>query len=91
MQLGDTYYGEMRDKLSLKTTDAQDRACCFLEGRGQRFLVDFGYENAIEKMKEIKARAPMNRQWFCVDCNSATILNRFGLCDTCLGNSVDRL
>lgn len=50
MIIADSYYGEMRDKLSLKTTPQQDRACLFLEGKGQQFLVDFGYENAIEKV-----------------------------------------
>lgn len=51
MQLGDTDYGEWRDKLSLDTTKEQDLACCFLEGKGLRFLVDFGYANAIWKAK----------------------------------------
>lgn len=30
-------------------TDVQAAACRYLERRGQRFLVDFGYENAIDK------------------------------------------
>jgi hypothetical protein len=53
IKIGDSYYGEWRDKLELKTTNEQDIACLYLEGKGLEFLVDFGYENAIEKAKAI--------------------------------------
>jgi hypothetical protein len=56
MKMGDSWYGEQRDRLELKTTDAQDLACAYLEGHGQRFLVDFGYENAIEKAAYLPLR-----------------------------------
>lgn len=54
MKIGDSHYGEWRDRLGLQTTDKQDWACLALEGAGQRFLVDFGYENAIEKVLEMR-------------------------------------
>jgi hypothetical protein len=44
--IGDSYYGEWRDRLKLKTTPKQDRACLMLEVLGLKFLVDYGYENA---------------------------------------------
>jgi len=47
--LGDSHYGEWRDRLELETTERQDRAAVFLEGQGYIFLVDFGYGNAVEK------------------------------------------
>lgn len=53
MKLGDSHYGEWRDRLELETTDKQDIAAVFLEGKGYEFLVDFGYENAIDKAKLI--------------------------------------
>jgi hypothetical protein len=46
MKIGDSYYGEWRDRLNLPTTPEQDRACLMLEYHGLKFLVDFGYENA---------------------------------------------
>jgi hypothetical protein len=30
----------------------------------------------------------MDHQWFCLDCNKATDLNRFGTCDKCLSDAV---
>ncbi len=39
--------------LKLKVNPEQAFACLFLEAKGQRFLVDFGYENAIEKAADI--------------------------------------
>lgn len=45
--IGDSEYGKWRDYLELPTTEQQDRACLLLEAQGKRFLVDFGYENAI--------------------------------------------
>ena len=56
MKIADSYYGEWRDRLKLETTMKQDIACCYLEGKGYQFLVDFGYENAIDKMKAIKEK-----------------------------------
>ena len=46
--ISDSYYGHWRDSLDLPTTKAQDDACLLLEAKGYKFLVDFGYENAIE-------------------------------------------
>jgi len=40
---------EWCDRLDLELTLEQHIACAFLEGRGLRFLVDFGYENAVTK------------------------------------------
>jgi hypothetical protein len=51
---GDSEYLRIRDRLGLKTTPAQDRACLLLEGEGQIFLVDYGYENAIAKASHIE-------------------------------------
>lgn len=61
--IGDSDYGKWRDYLNLETTDAQDRACLYLEGKGQQFLVHFGIENAIEKAEAIRAewRMRMNQ------------------------------
>jgi hypothetical protein len=42
-------YLEWCDRLDLELTLEQHIACAFLEGRGLRFLVDFGYENAVAK------------------------------------------
>lgn len=33
----------------LPTTPEQDMACLFLESKGLRFCVDYGYENAVDK------------------------------------------
>jgi len=52
-KIADSYYGEWRDKLKLKTTRKQDDACLQLERWGKRFLVDFGYENAEWKLEEL--------------------------------------
>jgi len=49
--IGDSEYGEWRDRLELPTTMEQDLACLKLERRDLRFLVDFGYENAIEILR----------------------------------------
>ena len=37
----------------VQLTNSQLAFCLFLESRGQRFLVDFGYANAIEKAWEL--------------------------------------
>lgn len=50
-RISDSYYGEWRDRLKLKTTRKQDDACLRLEQWGKRFLVDFGYENAEWKLE----------------------------------------
>lgn len=47
--IADSDYGKWRDYLSLPTSVTQDEACLFLEAKGYRFLVDYGYENAVEK------------------------------------------
>lgn len=59
MKIGDSYYGECKELLHLEITPEQERACLYLEWHGQRFLVDFGYENAIGKARELrKTRKP---------------------------------
>ena len=40
-------------QLNLPATEEQLIAGQFLESRGQRFLIDFGYENAVEKADEL--------------------------------------
>lgn len=50
--IADSDYGNWRDTLKLPTTAEQDEACLFLEAKDQRFLVHFGYENAIAKAEE---------------------------------------
>ncbi len=50
---GDSFYLEVCDRQDLDTTPAQDRACLLLEEAGQRFLVDFGYANAEDKLKAL--------------------------------------
>lgn len=44
-----TPYRELVRMLGIVVTQAQDRACRYLEHHGFRFCVDFGYENAIDK------------------------------------------
>ncbi len=39
--------------MKLDVNPEQAFACLFLEAKGLRFLVDFGYENAIEKASDI--------------------------------------
>lgn len=51
--ISDSDYGRWRDILELPTTAEQDEACLLLEDRGYRFLVDYGYENAISKCEEL--------------------------------------
>ena len=36
----------------------------FLERHGKRYLVDFGYANAIEKARELAKTQPKNREKF---------------------------
>ncbi len=50
--IADSDYGKWRDYLDLPTTAEQDEACLFLEAKGYRFLVDYGYENAIAKAEK---------------------------------------
>lgn len=50
-KIGDSDYGEWRDRLDFPTTLEQDLACLKLERMGKRFLVDFGYENAQELLR----------------------------------------
>lgn len=45
-------YLRMSRLIKLKTTPEQDAACRYLESQGQRFLVDFGIENAFDKAFE---------------------------------------
>lgn len=49
-------YLEVIDLLDIDLTLEQHIACAFLEGRGLRFLIDFGYENAVAKTQEILRR-----------------------------------
>lgn len=51
--ISDSYFGYWRDLLELPTTAEQDEACLLLESHGHRFLVDYGYENAISKAQEL--------------------------------------
>ena len=51
--IGDSDYGKWRDRLKLRTTARQDKFCLMMERWGQRFLVDFGYENAEEKFNAL--------------------------------------
>jgi hypothetical protein len=45
----------------LPTTTEQDMACLFLESKGRRFCIDFGYENAV-------AIAQSYSQWNRANC-----------------------
>lgn len=49
-------YLEWCDRLDIELTLEQHIACAFLEGRGLRFLVDYGYGNAIEKAMRLLGR-----------------------------------
>lgn len=51
--IADSHYGYWRDFLALDTTPEEDAACLRLEAMGQEFLVDFGYRNAVEKVKAL--------------------------------------
>ena len=46
-------YTNLKALLKLKTTKHVDFAAAFLESRGFRFCVDFGYQNAVEKAASI--------------------------------------
>jgi hypothetical protein len=61
MQVGDSHYWEMHEKLNLKTTPEQDRACFYLEGKCLRFLVEFGTDNAIEKARALRTQAKLTQ------------------------------
>lgn len=37
----------------VQLTSSQLAFCCYLESKGQRFCVDFGYQNAIDKAWEL--------------------------------------
>ena len=52
--IADSHYGEWRDRLGLPTTVEQDAACLLLESRGLRFMVDYGYENAIDMAERLE-------------------------------------
>lgn len=54
--ISDSEFGKWRDELDLPTTPEQDRDCLLLEEMGQRFLVDYGYENAAQKLAEARAK-----------------------------------
>jgi hypothetical protein len=45
-------FDETVDRLSLQLTTEQLRAGRYLERVGQRFCVEFGYQNAVEKARE---------------------------------------
>ena len=54
-----SYYCEMWALLGgLPTTPEQDMACLFLEAKGLRFCVDYGYKNAV-------LRASQFMEWGC--------------------------
>jgi hypothetical protein len=61
--IGDSHYGEWKHRLRLPTTPDQDIACLFLESEGQRFCVDFGYENAIGKAESHGRWATFKEYW----------------------------
>ncbi len=44
---------EYCERFKFEPTDEQLLACVWLEVRGFRFLVDFGYENALQKAEDI--------------------------------------
>ena len=46
-------YHRLKKLLRLRMTKQVDFAAEFLESRGLRFCVDFGYENAVEKAAAI--------------------------------------
>ncbi len=48
-----TDYRKWKRLLKLKTDDATDAACEFLECRGLRFCIDFGIDNALDKAFDI--------------------------------------
>jgi len=47
------------EQLDLELTLEQHIACAFLEGRGLRFLVDFGYVNAVERTLALLELVPI--------------------------------
>jgi len=52
--IGDSEYGRICRMLGIETTWQQDHAAVRLENCGQRFCVDFGTENAVEKWEAQK-------------------------------------
>lgn len=65
--IADSEYGKWRDLLDLPTTRAQDDACLALEEAGQKFLVDFGYENAEDKLGYLREQRLMGVPDYFVD------------------------
>jgi hypothetical protein len=51
-------YLEMCERLGIELTDWQHWACQYLEARGHRFCVDFGYENCEDKAEALSGRLP---------------------------------
>jgi hypothetical protein len=49
-------------RLNLDLTAEQHRACAFLEAQGQRFLVEFGYENAVERARQLWRDSAVRRR-----------------------------
>jgi hypothetical protein len=48
-------FQKVRKMLKLRVTARQRRACIYLQRRGFVFCVDFGYENAQSKVRDIRA------------------------------------
>ena len=46
------HYREWLRRLGIRTGPKQHKAMGYLESRGQVFMVDFGYQNAVEKARE---------------------------------------
>lgn len=53
---------DVNESLGIELTVQQALAFRFLERHGLRYLIDFGYGNAIQKAREIAAKAPRNRE-----------------------------
>jgi len=45
-------YRDTLDWHNVTLSEAEDRACQYLENNGFRFLIDFGYSNAVEKARQ---------------------------------------
>jgi len=55
------HYRKVVRQLGLVLTPEQDLACAFLEARGFRFCVDFGYQNAVAKAETLWLLQPETR------------------------------
>lgn len=57
MVLVEYEYDKLKRQMKLRVPEKVDEECRFLERRGFRFLVDFGYGNAVEKAREYRRQA----------------------------------